>query len=54
MVHTINITKRNGKNYIHNNEYNCHLVPYNSIYDLLLKLNNGNAKDIFLFGIIRN
>ena len=54
MVHSFNITKRNGKYYIHNNGYNCHLVSYNSISDLLLKINNGNAKDIFLIGIIKN
>ena len=53
-VHTINITKKNGKYYIHNDGKNCHLIPYNSISDLLLKINNGNAKDIYLTEIIKN
>ena len=53
MIHTINITKKNGKFYIHNNGHNCHLKPYDSISDLILKINNGNAKDIFLIGIFK-
>ena len=52
MVHSINITKKDSKLYIHNNGYNCHLQSYNSISDLLLKINDGNAKDIFLIGIL--
>ena len=54
MVHTISITKKNGQYYIHNNGYNCHLIPYSSMSDLLLRINGGISKEIFLIGIIRN
>ena len=54
MIHTINITKNNNKYYIHNNGYNSYLESYNSISDLLLRINNGNAKDIYLIGITKN
>ena len=54
MVHTINITKKNNKYYIHNNGYKSYLEPYNSIMDILLRINSGDAKDIFLIGIINN
>ena len=53
MVHTINITKKNGGFYIHNNGYKSYLTKYNSISDLLLRINDGNAKDIFLIGIMK-
>ena len=53
MVHTINITKKNGGFYVHNNGFNSHLTKYNSISDLLLRINDGNAKDIFLIGIMK-
>ena len=53
MVHTINITKKNGKFFIHNNGKNCHLKDYKSISDLLNQINKGNSKDIFLIGIIK-
>ena len=53
MVHTINITKKNGGFYVHNNGYKSHLTKYNSISDLLLRINDGNAKDIFLIGIMK-
>ena len=54
MVHTINITKKNNKYYIHNNGHKSYLVPYNSMSDLLQRINNGNSKDIFLIGVIKN
>ena len=54
MVHTVNITKKDNKYYVHNNGYNSCLEPYNSISDLLLRINNGNSKDIFLIGIFKN
>ena len=54
MVHTINITKKDNKYYIHNNGYYSNLLPYNSITDLLLRIKGGNPKDIFLIGIINN
>ena len=53
MVHTVNITKKDNKYYVHNNGYNSCLEPYNSISDLLLRINNGNSKDIFLIGIMK-
>ena len=53
MVHTINITKKNGGFYVHNNGYKSYLTKYNSISDLLLRINDGNAKDIFLIGIMK-
>lgn len=52
MIHTINITKKEGNFYIHNNGDKCYLEPYISISDLLFRINNGNAKDIFLIGIL--
>ena len=53
MVHTINITKKDGKFYIHNNGNKCHLVQYKSISDLVNRVNRGKAKDIFLIGIFK-
>ena len=53
MIHTINITKTDGKFYIHNNGHKCHLVPYKSISDLINRVNDGKAKDIFLIGIFK-
>ena len=50
-VHTICITKKLGKYYVHNNGYNSAYVAYNSITDVLSKINGGRAKDIFLIGI---
>ena len=54
MVHTINITKKDNKNFIHNNGFNSYLEPYYSISDLLNRMNKGNAKDIFLIGILKS
>ena len=54
MVHTINITKNGNKYFMHNNGYNSYLEPYYSISDLLARMNKGNAKDIFLIGIIKS
>ena len=54
MVHSINITKKENKYYVHNNGNNCHKIPYNSISDLLARINQGNSKDIFLIGIMKN
>ena len=50
-VHITNITKKNGKYCLHNNGVNCHLKLYNSISELIHKINNGNSKGIFLIGI---
>ena len=50
-VHTICITKNQGKYYVHNNGSRSAGVAYNSITDVLAKINGGRAKDIFLIGI---
>ena len=54
MIHTIAISKRNKKYYVHNNGYYGHLEEYDSILDILSKINDGKAKDIFLIGIKKN
>ena len=54
MVHTVNITKKDNKYYIHNNGYTSLLESYDSISDLVLRINDGESKDIFLIGIINN
>ena len=50
-VHTVCITKKNGKLYVHNNGANSASVAYDSITDVLKRINSGRAKDIFLVGI---
>ena len=50
-VHTIYITKKLGKYYVHNNGTNSAYVAYDSISDVLSKINGWRAKDIFLIGI---
>ena len=50
-VHTICITKKLGKYYVHNNGSKYSRIGYNSITDVLAKINGGKAKDIFLIGI---
>ena len=49
MIHTTAITKENGSFYIHNN--GNQEIGYKSISELLKKIDNGMAKDIFLIGI---
>ena len=50
-IHTSCITKRDGKFYIHNNSYYGHNIQYNSIEDLLNRIDGGKAKDIVFLGI---
>ena len=50
-VHITNITKKNNKYYLHNNGVNCHLKLYDSISELIHKINKGESKGIFLIGI---
>ena len=50
-VHTICITKKNGKFHVHNNGYYGHTIEYNSISDILERIDYGKAKDIDLLGI---
>ena len=54
MIHTVALTKEGKKFHIHNNGRNSHQIGYNSITELLEKINNGKAKDIFLIGINKN
>ena len=51
MIHTLNISKKNGKYFIHNNSFNSQLREYDSILDILEKINGGKSKDIYLTGI---
>lgn len=51
MIHTISISKRNGKFYLHNSGFSGHLDEYESIMEILSKINNGNAQEIYLIGI---
>ena len=53
-VHTVCITKKAGKYYVHNNGVNSANIAYDSITDVLVKINHGHAKDIFLIGINKN
>ena len=50
-IHTTAITKENGNFHIHNNGNNSQKIGFNSISELLEKINDGMAKDIFLIGI---
>ena len=50
-IHTSSITKKDGKFYIHNNSYYGYNIQYNSIEDLLNRIDGGKAKDIVLLGI---
>ena len=50
-VHAVNISKKNGKFYAHNNGFNSHLKLYNSIREFINKINNGKSKGIYLTGI---
>ena len=50
-IHTVCITKKDGKLYVHNNSYYGHNIQYNSIEDILNRIDGGQAKDIVLLGI---
>ena len=50
-MHFISITKSNGKYYVHNNGNRSWSVAYNSITDVLARINSGKAKDVMLLGI---
>ena len=53
-IHTICITKNNGKFHVHNNGYSGYLIEYDSISDILARIDGGKAKDIVLVGIKKN
>lgn len=48
-IHTISISKKDGKFYVHNNS--SYFNQYNSIEELLNRIDGGGAKDIVLLGI---
>ena len=50
-IHTVCITKKNGKFHVHNNSYYGHNIQYDSIEDVLNRIDGGLAKDIVLLGI---
>ena len=50
-IHTISISKKDGKFYTHNNGSIGIRTKYNSILDLINKIDGGRAKDIVLIGI---
>ena len=47
------ITKENGKYYVHNNGINSSSIAYNSITDVLNRINRGKAKNIYLTGVYK-
>ena len=50
-VHCVNISKKNGKYFAHNNGYNSHLILYDSITEFINKRSKGMYKGIYLIGI---
>jgi hypothetical protein len=51
LIHTICITKKNGKYHVHNSGYSGYLIEYKSISDILQRIDCGKAKEISLLGI---
>ena len=47
------ITKTNGKYYVHNHEGTSPFLAFNSISDILKRINGGKAKDIYLTGVYK-
>ena len=52
-IHFIAITKKGGKFYIHNNGAYSPDVAYDSITDILTRINSGRAKNIYLTGVYK-
>ena len=52
-LHYIAITKEHGKYYVHNNGYYYSRIAYNSITDVLYRINSGRAKNIYLTGVYK-
>ena len=52
-LHFIAITKQYGKYYIHNNGEYSSKTAYNSITDILYRINSGKAKNIYLTGVYK-
>ena len=53
-LHFIAITKEQGRYYIHNNGGSYSKIAYNSITDILYKINSGRAKNVYLTGVYKN
>ena len=53
-LHFIAITKERGKYFVHNNgEYSSN-TAYNSITDVLCRINSGMSKHVYLTGVYKN
>ena len=53
-LHFIAITKERGKYFVHNNgEYSSN-TAYNSITDVLCRINSGKSKHVYLTGVYKN
>ena len=52
-VHTVAVTKENGKFYIHNHGANSYKIAYDSISDIINKIISGNDKFLYLTGIYK-
>ena len=52
-IHIMAVTKENGKYYIHNNGDYSSDIAYNSITDILYRINSGIAKNIYLTGVYK-
>ena len=52
-VHTVAVTKENGKFYIHNHGANSSKTAYNSISDIINKIISGKDKFMYLTGIYK-
>ena len=52
-MHFIAITKEHGKYYIHNNGEYASKIAYNSITDVLYRINSGRAKNVYLTGVYK-
>ena len=52
-IHFMAITKEKGKYYVHNNGRNSSSIAYNSITDVLNRINRGKAKNIYLTGVYK-
>ena len=52
-LHFIAITKEHGKYYVHNNGDYSYNIAYNSITDVLNRINSGKAKNIYLTGVYK-
>ena len=52
-MHFMAITKTNGQFYVHNNGNNSSKTAYNSITDVLNRINGGKAKEVYLTGVYK-